>query len=869
MMLLDDRPAAAPTPPAAAAAVRGTRSATGSWRLTLRLARREVLRRPGRTALVAALIATPIFGMTVAIIVARTVSSEAPPPTRPGAAADLVLESNVRFNGPSTSTTALTLPVGTQTADQWTAYGRAVTTTGLVRDIKLVVGDTGNSVVAASYPSRTGRLPRQSGEVWMSRAVADYFDLHLGETVAIREPSATWTLVGIGSDHPLGGNLGETILVTEFDLTLIRPDRLNAITLIDVDGSALDPGLTKLYESLLRQRPGWSLYEVDPQPSTRSVASADVAWGWVIGALALLGVSIIIAAAFATSARRQLATIGLLAANGAPTRVIRRSLALQGFLSGVIGTVAGIGAAVATLPHARGLVERIDDAALAGWDVRAADLAVIAATGLTAATLAALFPARGIARTPVLAALAGRRPLGRTPRWLIPAGIMSFLGGLGLILLVALASRTGSGQSKNNLLAAIAVVGGIGLLIGVCCAAPIAVSAVGAVTSRFSGVWRLSGRSMARTRSRSAAAIAAIATAGAFAVGGATVAANQIPESRFNSGRAPDNAVIVTSRNFVDESSSRLVELDVAVANGVEAILPGAIKSPLRWAAVTGARDPEWAIGDPAVLDVLDLTFEQRTGFTVTGILARQYDLVSVDASGLSGQIRVDGALLPATLIDAEQSLLINGPVIAEAISRRLDLPIVEGGAVYRTQTAVTGAQRDALSNVSYPSTFIVDNAGAAKTNTPDVFTSVNWARPEPWSPTRAEVEAAISAVMLLFVLFIVAMVLSLSAAESRDERDVLVAVGARPTTLSRLAGAKAVVITAGGAILAIPTGFLPIAGVLRISGWKREHLVHFPLLTATLLLVVVPVLAGLVAWGVSAVTRRVRPMRMSLLTRD
>ena len=43
-----------------------------------------------------------------------------------------------------------------------------------------------------------------------------------------------------------------------------------------------------------------------------------LAWSWVIGALSLAVTGIIVAAAFATSARRQLVTVGLLSSNGAP-----------------------------------------------------------------------------------------------------------------------------------------------------------------------------------------------------------------------------------------------------------------------------------------------------------------------------------------------------------------------------------------------------------------------------------------------------------------------------------------------------------------------------------------------------------------------
>ena len=63
---------------------------------------------------------------------------------------------------------------------------------------------------------------------------------------------------------------------------------------------------------------------------------------------------------------------------------------------------------------------------------------------------------------------------------------------------------------------------------------------------------------------------------------------------------------------------------------------------------------------------------------------------------------------------------------------------------------------------------------------------------------------------VLVLTLLVVAIGLSLAATESRDERDVLVAIGARPRTMRSLAGTKAVVMTLTGIALAIPDGADP-----------------------------------------------------------
>ena len=77
----------------------------------------------------------------------------------------------------------------------------------------------------------------------------------------------------------------------------------------------------------------------------------------LVGTVALTAAGIVIAAAFATGARRQLTTVGLLSANGAPPAMIRRVLFLQGAIAGAAGSLVGLGLAAAVLV---GLSGRLD-----------------------------------------------------------------------------------------------------------------------------------------------------------------------------------------------------------------------------------------------------------------------------------------------------------------------------------------------------------------------------------------------------------------------------------------------------------------------------------------------------------------------------
>ena len=206
---------------------------------------------------------------------------------------------------------------------------------------------------------------------------------------------------------------------------------------------------------------GWTA-----RPETEA---APLAWGWVAGAIALAATGIIVAAAFATSARRQLVTVGQLSANGAPERLVRRSLALQGGWTGLAGSIVGMIAAVVAVLVARSTVEEVSGAVLAPYRFAPSDLAVIVATGTLAATVAALVPARSASRVPVLAALAGRRPLGVVPRRLVPIGVATFALGVFLLFLGA------SSEAGGDAAAAAAVLGGVMVLAGMCCCSPLAI----------------------------------------------------------------------------------------------------------------------------------------------------------------------------------------------------------------------------------------------------------------------------------------------------------------------------------------------------------------------------------------------------------
>lgn len=895
MTLVADPPVAPPEQ----TGVPTPRSAVPTWRFAARLARREVRRRPGRTVLVALLVAAPVLAMTVASVMYRTTNDSWPDTfERRYGAADLVVDGDLdgivdvlpagaRAIESVSVWTGLELPDGSSPPEIWVQF----------TDLPLT-----DPMVAGIVEVRDGRAPSAGDEVVLDRRTADRLGVAVGDTLTLARPSGDWRVVGVGR---LADNHSQGLMVVHgFDRARLRPDSLGVRAHIDVPGiSSLDearPTIDALERRGVSTQNRWT----DWWSTSSDVDARALAWGWVAGVLALAAVGIVIASAFATSARRQLVTIGHLSANGAAAGLIRRTLAQQGSWTGVIGTAGAMVTAVVGLVVLRPWAEHVVNRSLGAYRFVASDLVVIAVTAVAAATVAAAIPARTAARVPVLSALAGRRPLGSPPRRLVPIGVTLFLGGLGLLFVAATGARSSDAGGSSDVFALVAVVGALGVVFGMCCATPLVVAAVGRLGgSSASGTWRLAARSTARVRTRSSGVVTAVATAAAFAVAGVTIAAMSITDT-VSSESLPRNVaylqqwtdVTTNDRGDVDPPALTPLELAPEVRSSIERILPEA-----RWDVVRAAGfdprpfDPERGpdlpddasevrvfealaatIADPAVLDLVNLDPSDVARLSTTDLVEVAPHSVTIDESGgvvvpdevvftdVDGDIRTTRAVATSGRVAWPLSTLMSAER-AEA----LGFDLVEVGVLLTNPTDLTPTQRRALDVVAWGNdanrTGFVEPGDApyvepGPSEVPSSGLSVHVA----WDVTRtpaALINAIIVGLAVLFTLLVVAIGLSLSATESRDERDVLVAVGAPPSTLARVAGAKAFVLAGTGVALAVPTGYLPTWVVYRTVD---QGAVPFPWPIVTILVLVVPIVAGAAAWGTSAVARRLRPVRVS-----
>jgi putative ABC transport system permease protein len=251
----------------------------------------------------------------------------------------------------------------------------------------------------------SGQYPAAADQIAVTSGVATDFKLNIGSgwTVAGR----TWKVTGIVANPQS--------LMDEFALVL--PGQVTSPGDVTVLFNA--PGQSA---STLQSTTGLNVTTAQTvannneiNPETISVAAA------VLGMLliALVGIG-----GFTVLAQRRLRAIGLLAAQGATERNIRLVVRANGAATGVVGAVAGLVlgflAWLAYRPQAENSAHHLMGVFQLPWTV----IGISMVLAIAATYFAASRPAKAIARTPIVAALAGRPPAPRRTRHLaVPVGL--------------------------------------------------------------------------------------------------------------------------------------------------------------------------------------------------------------------------------------------------------------------------------------------------------------------------------------------------------------------------------------------------------------------------------------------------------------
>jgi putative ABC transport system permease protein len=357
----------------------------------------------------------------------------------------------------------------------------------------------------------SGRYPRGPGEVAVTSNVANTFDLHVGSVW--NEGGRTLHVVGL-AENPLN-------LLDQF--ALVAPGQADPPANVSI---LLNAGQQSLESFRLPSGTGLS---IEARGAGNKVAAEAVVL--VLGTLGLLFVGLMAVAGFAVMAQRRLRALGMLGSLGATDGHLRLVMLANGGAVGataaVVGTAVGLAGWFAFVPTLQSLSgHRVDPTALPWWAIAAA----MVLTFVTA-VVAAWWPARAVARIPVVAALSGRPP---RPQ---PAHRFAAVGGVLLgtgIVLLSFADQHRSGFIIGGTVAA-----AVGLLF----LAPLAIRALAWAGQRSTISVRLALRDLARYQARSGAALGAVTLAiGIAATIAISASAAQTPT---DAGNLPANQILL------------------------------------------------------------------------------------------------------------------------------------------------------------------------------------------------------------------------------------------------------------------------------------------------------------------------------------
>jgi putative ABC transport system permease protein len=339
----------------------------------------------------------------------------------------------------------------------------------------------------------SGHYPATASEIAVTSGVATDFRLSTGSNWTVA--GKTWKVTGI-VQNPQS-------LEDEFALVLpgqvASPD--NVTILFDARGLTADAVQSKTHLNVTTAQTVANANTINPE--TISVAAA------VLGMLliALVGIG-----GFTVLAQRRLKAIGMLAAQGATQRHIKLVVRANGAATGLVGAVAGLLlgflAWLAYRPQAENSAHHLMGTFQLPWTV----IGISMVLAIIATYFAASRPAKAIAKTPIVAALAGRPPaLKKTRHLAIPVGL-GFLAAAFLLLGMAGASD-GNGNGMLEV-----VVGFLALAVAIVQLAPPLLALVASAGQHAPIAVRLALRDLARYRARSGPALAAISLATMIAV---------------------------------------------------------------------------------------------------------------------------------------------------------------------------------------------------------------------------------------------------------------------------------------------------------------------------------------------------------------
>jgi putative ABC transport system permease protein len=717
---------------------------------------------------------------------------------------------------------------------------------GSVSTVDLRGENPAGPYVAVTVRLVAGRYPTAPDQVAVTRDVARIFGLQLG---------GIWD-VGGRTLHVVGVVENPLNLVDQFALVVPGQAGPTATTSILVDASQQSV-------QSFRFPSGAGLSVGSRGTAGKTAAEALVL---VLATMGLIFVGLLAVAGFAVMAQRRLRALGMLGSLGATDRQVRLVMLANGAAVGataaVVGGAVGLAGWLAFAPRLQSVVEhRIDRFALPWWAI-----ATALVLAFLTSVVAAWWPARAVARIPIVAALSGRPPRPQPAHRFAAAG--GILLGSGLVLLAFADQRR----------AAFIVIGTVATVTGLLFLAPLAIRAIGHVGGRAPVAVRLALRDLARYQARSGAALGAATLAvGIAATIAISAAAAQSPTPVANlprnelvlhvgpGGAGPGNPVPVLTPDQQDRLQALIDQLAGTVhAQSVllleEAVNPdaplqeagpgggpaGQVTASLARVTATGRGEEVTTVADlkvatPAVLAHYGIKASQisPTADVLTsrpGLDGMQIFLPMFRQDTSGGPAPQRGPPAPEPRTATEPSIQVNAQLPADASDpgtlltahamQALGLEAVPTGWLLQTSGPLTSAQIEEARKTAATAGLAVETTTAQKSLAP----LRNWS----------------TAAGILVALGVMAMTVGLIRSESGNDLRTLTATGASSGARRTLTGATAGALALLGALLGTCGAYLALLA------WHRSDLhplSQVPIANLVIIIVGLPLIATAAGW--------------------
>lgn len=559
----------------------------------------------------------------------------------------------------------------------------------------------------------------------------------------------------------------------------------------------------------------------------------------VVTTLMLFLVALVATASFAVIAQRRLSQLGMITAIGATQRHVRLTMVASGAVTGIIASVVGVVAGVATWIVAAPHLETSVGARMDPWHLPWWLLAACVLLGTLASSAAAWWPGRSVSRVAPMAALSGRPPRPSPAR---RSGAVAVV----LVVVGVVSLRAGSTTTDGELSPLQLVAMGVGLVTligGLLLVSPLVIRVVARAARRAPVATRLALRDLGRHQGRSGAALAAISLSLGIPV--ALAASAAAAENHRGMGNLGAEQLLVRASG-VDGPFVPTADDIASLQRGIDAI--DAAVSGLTITRFDVAADPATTV-DPQLgaLPIVSVVRARNDGFeSVSPLYVATPATLAVRSTddGVEIATTADGDLALVDPVEMQRNRQQRPP--SEPIEVTGTLPDAYSSL---PQALITADALESRGWVAMPSgRWLVSASGslsAEQVRSVREIAAQHGLTVETRDTDDRLIGIRVGGVTagMVLALAVLAMTIGLIRAEAAGELRTLTAAGATSTTRRTITAATAGVLALAGALIGI------VGAYLGLGAGHLSALTPLPVPDLATVVVGTPIVATVAGW--------------------